>query len=115
MSYERVKDLRTAEFKRYCCGVEPETLSRMVELVSKRLTKARRKAGRPPKLSVEDLGLQRLHEKSRTPREKPRKSQLTDEQRRSNRELARRRVVVEHVIRSLKIFRTPAERYRNRR
>jgi hypothetical protein len=40
---------------------------------------------------------------------------LTGEQKQSNRELARRRVVVEHVIRSLKIFRILAERYRNRR
>jgi len=53
MSYEQIKDLRPADFKRYC-GVEPETFQRMVELVSKRLTKERRKAGRPPKLSVED-------------------------------------------------------------
>jgi IS5 family transposase len=47
-------------------------------------------------------GLQKLHEKSKTPRKKPRKSKLTEEQKQSNRELARRRVVVEHVIRSLK-------------
>lgn len=53
MSYEQIKDLRPAEFKRYC-GVEPETFQRMVELVSRRLTKERRKTGRPPKLSVED-------------------------------------------------------------
>ena len=60
-------------------------------------------------------GLDKLHAKSRTPRRKPRKGQLTDEQKQSNQELARRRVVVEHVIRSLKIFRILAERYRNRR
>lgn len=60
-------------------------------------------------------GLQKLHENSRTPQKKPRKSELSDEQKQSNRELARRRVVVEHVIRSLKIFRILAERYRNRR
>ena len=60
-------------------------------------------------------GLSKLHEKSKTPRKKPRESELTDEQRQDNRELARRRVVVEHVIRSLKIFRILAERYRNRR
>jgi IS5 family transposase len=60
-------------------------------------------------------GLQKLHAKSRTPRKKPRKGELTDEQKQSNRELASRRVVVEHVIRSLKIFRILAERYRNRR
>lgn len=60
-------------------------------------------------------GLSKLHEKSQTPQKKPRKAELTDEQKHSNRELARRRVVVEHVIRSLKIFRILAERYRNRR
>ena len=60
-------------------------------------------------------GLQKLPAKSRTPQKKPRKAELTDEQRPSNRELARRRVVVEHVIRSWKIFRILAERYRNRR
>jgi len=59
--------------------------------------------------------LQKLHEKSKTPLKKPRKSELTDEQKQSNRELARRRVAVEHVIRCLKIFRILAERYRNRR
>jgi hypothetical protein len=60
-------------------------------------------------------GLQKLHARSRTPHKKPRQSKLTDAQKQSNRELARRRVVVEHVIRGLKIFRTLAERYRNRR
>jgi hypothetical protein len=60
-------------------------------------------------------GLSKLHAKSRTPHKKPRGGELTDEQKRSNRELASRRVVVEHVIRSLKIFRILAERYRNRR
>lgn len=53
MSYQQIKDLCPADFKRYC-GVEPETFKRMVELVSKHLIKKRRKTGRPPKLSVED-------------------------------------------------------------
>lgn len=60
-------------------------------------------------------GLSQLHEKSKTPQKKPRKGELSGEQKQANRELARRRVVVEHVIRSLKIFRILAERYRNRR
>jgi hypothetical protein len=60
-------------------------------------------------------GLSKLHAKSKTPQKKPRKGELSGEHKRSNRELARRRVVVEHVIRSLKIFRILAERYRNRR
>ena len=53
MSYEQIKDLRPADFKRYC-GVEHETFNRMVELVGSHLAKKRRKTGRPPKLSVED-------------------------------------------------------------
>lgn len=60
-------------------------------------------------------GLTKLHEKSRTPKKKPRKSELTEEQKQANRELASRRVVVEHIIRCLKICRILAERYRNRR
>ena len=32
MSYERIKDIRPADFKRYC-GVGPETFGRMVEHV----------------------------------------------------------------------------------
>ena len=53
MSYEQVKDLRPAEFKRYC-GVEPETFRRMAEVVSNHLRKKRRVLGRPTKLAVED-------------------------------------------------------------
>jgi hypothetical protein len=53
MSYEQIKDLRPAAFKRYC-GVEHETFDRMVELVGNHLAKRRRKTGRPPKLTVED-------------------------------------------------------------
>lgn len=59
MSYEQVKDLRPAEFKRYC-GVQPETFHRMVEVVSHHLYKKRRVSGRPMKLSVEDQVLMTL-------------------------------------------------------
>lgn len=60
-------------------------------------------------------GLDKLHEKSKTPKKKPKKGSLTKAERRANRELSRRRIVVENVIRSLKIFRILLERYRNRR
>lgn len=53
MSYEQIKDLCPADFKRYC-GVESETFQRMVELVSNHLIRKRRKPGRPPKLSAQD-------------------------------------------------------------
>jgi hypothetical protein len=60
-------------------------------------------------------GLSKLHERSRTPKKRSKKRQLTKDERRANRELSRRRIVVENVIRSLKIFRILLERYRNRR
>jgi hypothetical protein len=60
-------------------------------------------------------GISKLHDKSRTPKKRSKKLQLTKEEKRANRELSRRRIVVEHVIRSLKIFRILLERYRNRR
>jgi hypothetical protein len=60
-------------------------------------------------------GLQKEHENSRTPTKKPKGRQLTAAQKRENRELSRLRIVVENVIRHLKIFRIVAERYRNRR
>ena len=47
MSYEQIKDLRPADFKRYC-GVEPETFRRMVEVVSNRLTRADHIPASPP-------------------------------------------------------------------
>jgi hypothetical protein len=59
MSYEQVKDLPPAEFKRYC-GVRPETFCRMVEVVSGHLSRKRRVSGRPTKLSVEDQVLMTL-------------------------------------------------------
>lgn len=60
-------------------------------------------------------GLNKRHSNSQTPEKKPRGQQLAPEAKRCNRELARLRIVVEHVIRHLKIFRILAERYRNRR
>lgn len=60
-------------------------------------------------------GLHKEHENSRTPHKKPKGQPLREEQKRKNRELARLRIVVENVIRHLKIFRIVAERYRNRR
>jgi hypothetical protein len=59
MSYQQIKDLRPALFKRYC-GVKPETFHKMVIIVSLHLVETRIKAGRPPKLSVEDQVLMTL-------------------------------------------------------
>jgi hypothetical protein len=60
-------------------------------------------------------GISKLHDKSRTPKKRSKKYQLTKDEKQINRELSRRRIVVENVIRRLKIFRILLERYRNRR
>jgi hypothetical protein len=60
-------------------------------------------------------GIQKLHANSRVPQKKPRKGTLSDEAKKGNRELARQRVIGEHVHRKLKIFKILADRYRNRR
>lgn len=60
-------------------------------------------------------GLQQLHVLTWLPFKATKNQPLDNEQRAYNRALARIRIKVEHVIRSLKIFRILAERYRNRR
>jgi hypothetical protein len=52
---------------------------------------------------------------SQIPKKKPRKGELSDSDKRKNRELARKRVIGEHINRKLKIFKILADRYRNRR
>jgi hypothetical protein len=61
MSYEQIKDLRPALFKRYC-GVKPETFRRMVELLTDHLSHRRVETGRPPRRSVEDQVLMTLED-----------------------------------------------------
>jgi IS5 family transposase len=60
-------------------------------------------------------GIQALHKNSRTPDKKPKKKELTSEQKQANRQLAQQRIVIEHIHRRLKIFRILSSRYRNRR
>ena len=60
-------------------------------------------------------GIKKLHPKSRTPHKGWRKKKLTKEQRAENRVLSSVRIVVEHVIRRLKVFRVLKEVYRHRR
>ena len=61
------------------------------------------------------LGLKKRHDNSRLPAKKSKLHPLTGAQKRDNRQLSRERFVIEHIIRSVKIFRILAERYRNRR
>jgi hypothetical protein len=60
-------------------------------------------------------GIHQLHVKSRIPKKKPRGGALNREDKMSNQELAKVRVVGEHINRRLKIFQILSERYRNRR
>lgn len=61
------------------------------------------------------LGLKKRHDNSRLPSKKSKWHPLTEEQKAANRQLSRERFVIEHIIRSVKIFRILAERYRDRR
>ena len=60
-------------------------------------------------------GLQHLHANSCLPHKHRKDKPLSKEQKQQNRTLAAQRVVVEHAIRKLKVFRILSERYRNRR
>jgi transposase len=60
-------------------------------------------------------GLKDWHKNAETPAKKSKLHPLTQEQKTSNRKLSHERILVENVIRRLKIFRILSERYRNRR
>ena len=60
-------------------------------------------------------GLTELHENSQTPFKKSKHHALTKREKHRNRSLARKRIVIEHIFRKLKVFRILSERYRNRR
>lgn len=55
-------------------------------------------------------GIQKLHTKSRIPKKKPPKGSLNREDKQSNKELAKLRVMGEHVHRKLKIFKILSDR-----
>jgi transposase len=60
-------------------------------------------------------GMLALHPNSQTPAKKSKLHPLSQDQKASNRALSRKRILIENVIRRLKIFRILSERYRNRR
>jgi transposase len=60
-------------------------------------------------------GIAKIHTNSRTPIKKAKGKSLNKEQKNFNKQLAKERIVVEHVNRRLKIFRILSSRYRNRR
>jgi len=58
MTYEKVKNLNSENFKRLC-GVHPETFNQMLEVV-RSLNSKKLKPGRPGKISLEDQLLMTL-------------------------------------------------------
>lgn len=60
-------------------------------------------------------GLQKLHSHTRLPKKKPKGGKLSKQEKQLNRALAKERIVAEHVIGKLKVFKIVSERYRNRR
>ena len=60
-------------------------------------------------------GLAELHENCQMPFKKSKHHPLTKRQKQKNRNLARKRILIEHIFRKLKVFRILGERYRNRR
>lgn len=60
-------------------------------------------------------GLAGLHENCQTPIKKSKYHPLTQKEKQKNRALARKRILIEHIFRKLKVFRILSERYRNRR
>ena len=60
-------------------------------------------------------GLAELHENCQTPCKKSKYHSLTKKEKQRNRSLARKRILIEHIFRKLKVFRILSERYRNRR
>jgi transposase len=60
-------------------------------------------------------GLAELHGNCQTPFKKSKYHALTEKEKWKNRTLARKRILIEHIFRKLKVFRILSERYRTRR
>lgn len=60
-------------------------------------------------------GIQNIHKNSQIPIKKKPGQKLNIESKKSNKGLAKKRIVIEHINRYLKIFRLLSSRYRNRR
>jgi len=61
------------------------------------------------------IGILKLHKNSVLPKKKSKKNPLSKKDKQNNRKLSSQRVLVEHVIGKLKIFKILSDRYRNRR
>ena len=61
-----------------------------------------------------DRGIEKLPSHSCIPKKKTRKAELSAEDKSQNSDLAKKRILVAHVHRKLKVFRILSSRYRNR-
>jgi hypothetical protein len=61
------------------------------------------------------IGIEKIHENVHLPKKSSKLHPLTEKDKRYNKKHSRGRVVVEHVIRRIKIFKIMAVKYRNRR
>jgi len=59
-------------------------------------------------------GIKDIHENAEHPIKKPKNGELTEEEKQYNKELAQRRIYIEHVNRRIKIFKICKETYRNK-
>jgi len=75
------------------------------------------KLGKNKKVIVDKgyQGIQDIHSESEIPIKKKKNQKLTKEEKKHNRELSKRRIIIEHINRKVKIFRIFSSKYRNRR
>ena len=71
--------------------------------------------GIPKKADSGYQGIAAYDRLAEIPFKKPRNGELTEEQKAYNRNLSKKRIKVEHVIREVKVFKILSETYRNRR
>ena len=60
-------------------------------------------------------GILKLHSNSETPKKKPKGGELSAEEKDENKRLSRDRILVENINAKIKVFKTVANKYRNRR
>jgi hypothetical protein len=60
-------------------------------------------------------GIAKIHGNVEIPKKRSKKNPLTNEDKQRNRSISSKRVLIENIIREVKIFRIIAEKYRNRR
>ncbi len=61
------------------------------------------------------MGLQKIYTNTEIPKKRSKKNPLTSTDKQRNQEISKSRVSIENIIRSIKIYRIMAEKYRNRR